>query len=58
MSPPIPVELGCVTLRAAATATAASAAFPPRFKISKPTSAASGYTKLAMKKVKKNSVMR
>ena len=30
-SPPIPVLEGSVTLRAAATATAASAAFPPDF---------------------------
>jgi hypothetical protein len=37
-SPPIPVDIGSVTLRAAATATAASIAFPPFFKIDKPIS--------------------
>src|SRR5512142_1235350 len=42
MSPPIPVEVGSVTLRAAATATAASAALPPRDRISTPAAAASG----------------
>lgn len=38
----IPVDVGCVTFKAAATATAASAAFPPFFKIERPASAANG----------------
>jgi hypothetical protein len=43
-SPPIPVELGCVTFKAAAVATAASAAFPPCCKILIPISEANGCT--------------
>lgn len=36
-SPPIPVEYGSTTFKVAATATAASAAFPPYYKILTPT---------------------
>src|SRR5512140_907577 len=43
MSPPMPVEVGSVTLSAAATATAASAALPPRARISRPAATASGW---------------
>src|SRR5512143_373834 len=42
MSPPIPVEVGSLTFSAAATATAASAALPPRDRISIPAATASG----------------
>ena len=42
-SPPIPVMFGSVTLSTAAMAMAASAAFPPRFKISSPVSEANGW---------------
>ena len=38
----LPVDVGWVTLSAAATATAASTAFPPFFNIDKPASAANG----------------
>ena len=43
MSPPRPVEQGSVTARAAATATAASAALPPFFRMSRPIWEASGW---------------
>lgn len=39
----MPVEQGCVTFKAAATATAASAAFPPFFSIEIPAFAANGW---------------
>ena len=43
MSPPSPVEHGSVTFSAAATATAASAAFPPFSRIETPALTASGW---------------
>ncbi len=43
MSPPIPVDVGSVTFRAAPAATAASAAFPPFARISRPAAVASGW---------------
>jgi len=42
MSPPIPVEVGSVTLSAAPAATAASAALPPFARISSPAAVARG----------------
>ena len=44
----LPVEVGWSTFSAAATATAASAAFPPRFKISVPIELASGWEDAAI----------
>jgi hypothetical protein len=41
-SPPIPVLVGSVTLSAATVATAASAAFPPFLRISRPAATARG----------------
>src|SRR5688500_9779854 len=43
MSPPIPVDVGSVTLSAATAATAASAAFPPLARISSPAAVAKGW---------------
>src|SRR5207253_8531211 len=42
-SPPIPVDIGSVTQRTAAAASAASAAFPPRSSIRRPARVASGW---------------
>ena len=42
-SPPIPVMFGSVTLSTAAMAMAASTAFPPRFRMSRPVSEANGW---------------
>src|SRR6187431_2815206 len=42
MSPPMPVDVGSVTLRAAPAATAASAALPPFDRISSPAAVAKG----------------
>jgi hypothetical protein len=39
----MPVEVGSVTLRAAAVATAASAALPPAWRISSPAATARGW---------------
>lgn len=47
-SPPMPVHDGSVTLRAAAVATAASAALPPSARISSPAWVASGWLEATM----------
>ena len=47
-SPPSPFIIGSVTLTIAAIAIAASAALPPTFRMSRPTSAASGWLEQAM----------
>lgn len=48
----LPVDVGCVTFKAAATATAASAAFPPASRIRIPACAANGYPHTTNKRVK------
>ena len=40
LSPPIPLDVGSVTVKVAATAMAASMAFPPLFNTSRPACAA------------------